>query len=100
VNENYTENPQPGILAYLLALMHLTITSNGHELGDIELLLVGLPPTKCLESLTLEIKKAGDFEEGALQSLSATCVNLSSSCAAAVHVQRVAAGEDQVRWRA
>jgi hypothetical protein len=85
VNENYTLNPQPGILARLPALTHLTIASNGRELGDIESLLAGLPPTKCLNSLTLEIKKARHFEEGALQSLGAAC---------AVHVRRVAAGED------
>jgi hypothetical protein len=66
VNENHTQDPQPGILARLQALTHLTIASNGRELGNVKSLLPGLPPMKCLDSLTLEIKKARHFEEGAL----------------------------------
>jgi hypothetical protein len=67
---------------------HLKIASNERELGDVESLLAGLPPTKCVDSLTLEIKKARHFEEGALQSssLGVACANLNSSCAVAVHV--------------
>jgi hypothetical protein len=87
VNPSYTEKAETMLLAKFPAMTHLTLTSQGTQLEDVETLLASLH-SSCLASLTLGIKMTRAPRGDGLQRIAAICA--SGSFVVTVRVYRMA----------